>query len=81
MSLALNNRPGGSTATREAVYRCLAEMEDETEPQTKQIIKMIYIQGDLDKYAEMDLFSDVYEEMDREVKQMLDYYELVIHQS
>lgn len=70
VSLALNNRPGVSPATREAIYRCMLEMEEETEPQTKQIIKMIYIQGDLDKYAEMDLFSDVYEEMDREVKRM-----------
>lgn len=70
VSLALNDKPGVSPATREAIYRCIAEMENVSDNTAKQIIKMIYIQGDLDRYAEMDLFSDVYEELDREVKRM-----------
>lgn len=70
VSLALNHKPGVSQATREAIYQCIAEMEGDTEPQTKKIIKMIYLQGELEKYAEMDLFSDVCEEIDQEAKRL-----------
>lgn len=70
VSLALNNKPGVSPATREAIYRCIEEMETASEKHAKQIVKAIYIQGELDKHAEMDLWTEVYEGLDRGVKKL-----------
>lgn len=70
VSLALNNKPGVSPQTREAVYRCMAELEEEAEPQTKQMVKVINIRHDLSRYAEMDLWAEVLEDFDRAVRQM-----------
>lgn len=70
VSLALNNKPGVSPQTREAIYRCMAELEEVVEPQTKQIIKVINVQRDLHRYAEMDLWAEVLLDFDRAIRQM-----------
>lgn len=72
VSLALNNKPGVSEQTREAIFRCIAEMENQkpTEMQSKQIIKIIHVQGELYHNAEMDLWEDVLAGFDRAARQM-----------
>lgn len=70
VSLALNNKPGVSPATRDAIYQCIAEMEEKTESQTKKLIKNIVVLGMLSEHAEMDLSTDAYEEKDRGARQL-----------
>ena len=71
VSLALNDRPGVSPQTKEAVMRCLAEMEENyTEPHAKQMIKVIVVRGDHWKHEEMDLWTDMYASLDQTIRQM-----------
>lgn len=70
VSLALNHKPGVSPATREAIFECAAEMENQKQQQAKQMIKIIGLQGEATENEEMDLWMDVYEALDRETKRM-----------
>ncbi len=71
VSLALNHRPGVSQQTKDAVFQCLAELEEKAaEPHAKQMIKVIVVRGELWKNEEMDLWTDFYEAMDKSIRKM-----------
>lgn len=70
VSLALNNKPGVSEQTRDAVFRCIAQMEQENDLHSRQKIKIINIKREHYKYAEMDLWEDVMYSFDRVIRQM-----------
>lgn len=79
VSLALNHKPGVSSQTREAVFKCLEELENGTmslEEQPillkKQMIKLIIVnkRKGIISDSELDLWSDVFEVFDRETKRL-----------
>lgn len=72
VSLALNNKQGVSEQTREAIFRCVAEMEEEKrqESQNKRMIKLIRVEHHLNRNAEMDLWSDTLRGFDQVVRQL-----------
>ena len=86
VSLALNNKPGVSEETREKIFRCMEELNSQenafdtegkasslTTLQTvKKMIKVIVVDNKLNVVinSEMDLWSDVYALIEKEVKRM-----------
>lgn len=84
VSLALNNKPGVSEETREKVFKCMQELTHQTEQEsvlpeasgmiqsTKKMIKVIMVDNKLNVgiNSEMDLWSDVYALIEREVKRL-----------
>lgn len=70
VSLAMNNKPGVSEQTRDAVFRCIAEMEENNAPHNRQKIKIINIKREHYRYAEMDLWEDTMYAFDSVVRQM-----------
>lgn len=78
VSLALNDKPGVSPQTREAVYQCVKELEQGIESQEKQVpakkqmIKIIMVNKKLGLLvdSEMDLWSDALAVYDREIKRL-----------
>lgn len=95
VSLALNNKPGVSEETREKVFRCMEELNHQSEntldsrtgftttgmeasglvdpvQTVKKMIKVIVVDNKLNVgiNSEMDLWSDVYALIEREVKRL-----------
>lgn len=80
VSLALNDKAGVSPKTREAVLRCLQELESRTDitggedaaPARKQTIKIIIVnkKKGIITDSELDLWTDVFKVFDRETKRL-----------
>ncbi|MDO5424242.1 MAG: LacI family DNA-binding transcriptional regulator [Eubacteriales bacterium] len=76
VSLALNNKPGVSPQTREAVYQCIRELEESSEKEEpvsqKQMIKIIMVNKGFKNIVdgEMDLWTDALAVYDRESSRM-----------
>lgn len=73
VSLALNDRPGVSEKTREAVFQCLRELDNPAFPEgKKQVIKILLAnrERNLIKNQGMDLFSGALAIYDSEIRKM-----------
>ena len=79
VSLALNNKPGVSERTKERIFQCINEMNEESAEHkrlqpgsSKQIIKMLVLNNKMGIImdGEIDLWTPSFAVFDREIKRM-----------